>query len=106
MQATIRGNLLEDVFVIPREQYRKNEYVLIVDEENKLRRREIFVEWGDEENLVVSEGLVEGEKVCLTPMNFPVEGMTVQIVSENGIPVATEKTAEVNSKQPNTGSGS
>lgn len=106
VQATIRGNLLENVFVIPREQYRKNEYVLIVDENNKLRRREIFVEWGDDENLVVSSGLSKGEKVCLTPMNFPVEGMDVEVVSEDGIPVETEKTAKVNFDKTKTGSGS
>ena len=106
VQARIKANLLEDVFVIPREQYRKNEYVLIVDKENKLRRREIFVEWGDDENLVVSSGLSEGEKICLTPMNFPVEGMRVEIVSEDGIPVAIEKTADVNFQKPKTQSGS
>ena len=106
VQATIMGNSLDDVFVIPREQYRKNEYVLIIDKENKLRRREIFVEWGDDENLVVSSGLSDGEKICLTPMNFPVEGMRVEIVSEDGIPVATEKTAKVNFEKSKTGSGS
>ena len=89
VQATIKGKTMEDVFVIRRELYRKNEYVLIVDEDNKLRRRKIFVEWGDEENLIVSDGLKEGERICLTPMNFPVEGMTVEVVSENGIPVNT-----------------
>jgi len=88
VQANIRGKILEDVFVIPRELYRKNEYVIIIDKDSKLTRREIFVEWGDEENLVVSSGLKAGERVCLTPMNFPVEGMSVSVVSENGIPIA------------------
>lgn len=106
VQARIQGKLLEEVFVIPRELYRKNEYVLIIDENDKLRRREIFIEWGDEKNLVVSDGLRAGERICLTPMNFPVEGMTVAVVSENGIPVEAEKTANLkyNNKPPGSGS--
>ncbi|MCB1120823.1 MAG: efflux RND transporter periplasmic adaptor subunit, partial [Verrucomicrobiae bacterium] len=106
VQATIRGEVLKDVFVIPRELYRKNEYVLVVDEDNKLRRREIYAEWGDEKNLVVSSGLSEGDLVCLTPMNFPVDGMTVDIVSRDGIPVESEKTANISSQNSAAGSGS
>lgn len=106
VQATIQGNLLKEVFVIPREQYRKNEYLLIVDEEDRLRRREIVVEWGDDENLVVSAGVIDGERLCITPMNFPVDGMKVEVISENGIPVATEKTADMGYRKPQTQSGS
>ena len=106
VQATIQGNLLENVFVIPREQYRKNEYVLIIDDEDRLRRREIVVEWGDDENLVVSAGIEEGERLCTTPMNFPVDGMRVEVVSENGIPVEAEKTADVGYGKPKAQTGS
>ena len=91
VQANIRGKLLEGMFVIPRELYRKNEYVLVVDKENKLRRRQITVEWGDEQNLVVSGGLEAGERICLTPMNFPVDGMTVAIVEEDVMPVVRKE---------------
>ncbi|MDG2169813.1 MAG: efflux RND transporter periplasmic adaptor subunit [Opitutales bacterium] len=106
VQATIEGNLLHNVFVIPREQYRKNEYVLIVDEENKLRRREIVVQWGDDDNLVVSSGIKAGERLCTTPMNFPVDGMTVEIISEDGIPVVTEKSAKFDRSKPPFQTGS
>lgn len=106
VQATIRGSVLQDVFVIPRELYRKNEYVLIVDEDGKLRRREILVEWGDEENLVVRSGLSEGDLICLTPMNFPVDGMTVEIVSRDGVPVESDKTANIAPQKNQAASGS
>lgn len=88
VQATIRGKELQDMYVIPRELYRKNEYVLVVDKGNKLRRKQIMVEWGDVDNLVVNEGFDPGDRICLTPINFPVDGMSVNIIEEDGVPVA------------------
>lgn len=88
VQAKIKGKVLEDVFVIPRKFYRKNEYIVIIDENNQLRRRSIEVEWSDEQNLVISGGLKAGERICLTPLSFPSEGMKVAIVKEDGVDVA------------------
>jgi RND family efflux transporter MFP subunit len=88
VQATIKGNLLEDVFVIPRKYFRKNEYVLAVDENDILRRRSIEVEWGDEENLAIRHGLEDGDRLCLTPLSFPVDGVTVAVIPREGDQVA------------------
>ncbi len=88
VQARIEGKILENVFVIPRKLYRKNEYVVIINQDNRLERRAIEVEWSDEESLVVRAGLRAGERVCLTPLSFPSEGMKVAVVMENGINVA------------------
>lgn len=89
VQARIEGKVLKDVFILPRKLYRKNEYVVIIDDEGILHRRSIDVEWSDTENLIVRSGLKEGDRVCLTPLSFPSEGMRVAVVSENGIDVAS-----------------
>ena len=90
VQAKIKGKLLENVFVIPRKFYRKNEYIVIIDENDQLRRRAIEVEWSDEENLVISSGLSAYERMCLTPLSFPSEGMKVAIVQEDGVDIAKD----------------
>ena len=82
VEATIEGIVLEDVFVIPRKYYRKNEYVLTVDQDDKLRLRSIEVEWGDEENLAIRSGIDDGDRLCLTPLSFPVDGVSVSVISE------------------------
>ena len=87
VQATIKGRVLENVILLPRKHYRKNEYVLIIDDNDKLRRRTIEVEWSDEENLVVRSGLEGGDRLCLTHLSFPVAGISVAVVSEDGKPV-------------------
>lgn len=99
VQAKIKGVLLENVFVMPRKYYRKNEYVVIIDEDNQLRRRSIEVEWSDEDSLVVSGGLKAGERMCLTPLSFPAEGMRVAVVQEDGIDIASESSGQRNDNE-------
>ena len=94
VQAKIKGKILKDVFVIPRKFYRKNEYVVTIDENNLLRRRSIEVEWSDEESLVISSGLKAGERMCLTPLSFPSEGMKVAIIEEDGVDLAQGEPSE------------
>ena len=88
VQAKIEGKVLENIIVIPREMYRKNEYVVVIEENGTLRRKSIEIEWSDEESLVVSSGLSPGDRVCLTHLSFPSEGMKVAVVFEDGIDVS------------------
>lgn len=94
VQAKIEGKVLENVIVIPRDLYRKNEYVVVIEEDGTLRRKSIEIEWSDEENLVVSSGLNPGDRVCLTHLSFPSEGMKVAVVFEDGIDVADRSIPE------------
>jgi len=82
VQARIQGRLLEDRFLIPRELHRRNEYVVVVGDDNRIERRAIDPEWSDETHLVVAEGLRPGERLVLTHLNFPVDGMKVAIDGE------------------------
>lgn len=90
VQARIEGEILENSIVIPRELYRKNEYVVVIEDDGTLRRKSIEIEWSDEENLVISSGLSPGDRVCLTHLSFPSEGMKVAVVSEDGIDIANK----------------
>ena len=84
VQARIEGRLLEKRFVIPREMYRKNEYVLMVSREKTLERRGLDIEWSTETDLVVANGMRPGDLLCLTPINFPVDGMKVDVIAIDG----------------------
>ncbi len=84
VEAKIEGRTLPRRFIIPRKMYRKNEYVLIVNHDNTLERRGLTVEWSTEDHLVVSEGIRPGEMLCRTQINFPVNGMRVNVVEVDG----------------------
>lgn len=77
--AHIPGNLLQDVFVIPRRLLRESSYVIIIDGEDRLVRRHVTPLWSDEENIVVRDQLQEGERLCLTPVKYATSGMKVRI---------------------------
>jgi len=90
VQARIEGEVLEDVFVIDRNLHRKNEYVVTIDDDSRIERREIEILWSDPERLVIREGLEAGDLICLTYLNFPADGMEVNVVALDGKPVPQE----------------
>lgn len=77
VEAVIEGKVLEDVIVVPRAAVRNSNEVLLIDEENKLRRRTLSILWSDRDHVVVREGLEEGALLCLTPVIFAAEGAPV-----------------------------
>lgn len=82
VQAIIEGTVLENVFVIPRELYRKNEYLVIIGKDDRLQRRAIDIVWSDEDSLVVRSGVEAGERIAITALRFPSEGMKVKPVGK------------------------
>lgn len=80
VQARISGRAADGVAVIPRQALLGPGQVLIVDDENRLRFRDVEVLRIDREEALISSGLRDGERVCLTSIQAPVDGMTVRPV--------------------------
>ena len=81
LEAEIEGQLLTDVFVIPRRAVRAGNEILLITPENKLRRFSVDPIIADTEKLIVSAETgaapKEGDVLCLTPIPFAAEGATV-----------------------------
>ena len=77
--ARLQGSEIEGLFRIPRRAVYAHGKILVVDENNSLRYRQIQPVYADENTVYVAEGLVEGERLCLTPLTNPVEGMKVRL---------------------------
>ncbi len=80
VEAQIKGDTLQDVFVIPRSAVRDGDHVLIVDHEKKLRTRKVGILRGEKDHVIVNEGLHAGETICIMSMEFAVEGLVVNPV--------------------------
>ncbi len=80
VQAQIKGSLLNDVFVIPRSALRINDEVILIDKENRISRKSVEVIWKQGEEVVVKNGLKEGDLLCLTPLLFAADGAKVRPV--------------------------
>jgi RND family efflux transporter MFP subunit len=82
VQAEIRGELAENVIRLPRSAIRDHNQVLVVDDDNRLHFRQVSLLRLEHDDIIVSEGLNDGERVCISPLQTVVEGMLVNPVMD------------------------
>ena len=81
VHAVLEGEIIPDVFVIPRSSLRRpNEITLIDPEEFTLLRKTIEHVWSDAENLIVTDGITEGWHLVTTRLNSVPNGAKVKII--------------------------
>lgn len=81
VQAEVDGAPLDDVVPIPRIALREDRYVVTLDGESKAWRRDVEVVWRDQDTLYLRNTLDLSERLCLTPVPFVVNGMTLMDVA-------------------------
>ena len=84
VEAEIEGLSADGIVVLPRSAMRNNNQVLVVDQDNRLRFRDIKPLRLYQDNVLVQEGLAPGERVCLSPLQTALDGMVVDPVMEDG----------------------
>lgn len=82
VDAAILGRTVDDAVVLPRAALRGEDRVLVVDAQDRLTWRRVTVLRADRDAVVVGAGLADGERVVLSPLEAPVEGMAVRPVVE------------------------
>ncbi|MFT5691661.1 MAG: RND family efflux transporter MFP subunit [Oceanicoccus sp.] len=82
VDAEIEGLSAENVVVLPRSALRNNGQVLIIDEDDKIRFRAIEQLRLYQDNVLVKSGLNSGDRVCLSPLQTAIDGMTVNPVTD------------------------
>ena len=68
-------------FVVPDSAFRSQDTVLVVDSENELRSRKVTTLHLDGKEVWVTQGLEDGDRVCITPVEIIAEGMKVRIAN-------------------------
>jgi hypothetical protein len=71
------------VFEIPNSAFRTSNTLLVVDDNNSLEIREVETIGKQGNQVWVSHGLVDGEQVCITPVDIIADGMKVRIKNPN-----------------------
>lgn len=105
VQAQIAGEVINNVFVIPRSTLREGDQVLLVDNNNTLAQRAVNVIWRDNDNVVIDRGLEIDERLVTTPLSIAAQGAPVRVRSEapkHDTPRATQ-TAPALPSVPNSG---
>ncbi len=82
VNAEIAGRSAEQVTLVPRSAMRDGSRLLVVDEENRLRYRDVEVLRIDRDDVLIRAGLLAGERVCISQLQTVVEGMQVRPILE------------------------
>lgn len=76
----LRGKMLRNVFVIPRIAFRDNSTVWIMDSNQKLLIRNVMPSRIEREEVIISEGLENGEMIVATNISGAADGMKLRPV--------------------------
>ena len=82
VEARIAGKIIENIVSLPRSVIRNNSQVLVVDAENKMYYRDVEIFRLEQDRVLISGGLMPGEKICTSPIQAVVDGMSVRPVLE------------------------
>ena len=82
VHADIKGRTVDNLITLPRSVIRNNNQVLVVDAENKMFFRDVEIFRLEEENVLISAGVLPGERICISPIQAVVDGMSVQPIQE------------------------
>lgn len=84
VEAEILGRTQSEAVVIPRDALRMEDRVLVVDANEHLEIRDVEVLRATREHAVIGEGLSTGDRLCVTSLSAPVEGMRVRVMNPEG----------------------
>jgi len=93
VEAEILGRSVDAAVMLPRAALRRDEagpgepprdghFVLVVNDESRLEFRPVEVLRSERERVVIGAGLAAGERVCISRLRAPVDGMLVRIAGE------------------------
>lgn len=98
LEAEIMGKDHHDIVVLPRRALRNGTEVWVV-KDSKLSRRDVSILHKTQDQVFVSDGLVQGEQVVMTPLEVAIEGMRVDTVDYDEQSITNLGTPALNSTQ-------
>jgi RNA:NAD 2'-phosphotransferase (TPT1/KptA family) len=76
----IEGRSLSEAYVLPRYALRGSDTVYIVTEAKTLVTRTVSILKSDTAEIVITDGLIPGERVVISPVAYYIEGMPVEVI--------------------------
>jgi len=78
VRVSIEGQQLENVYRIPRTALHNNSVIWLVKDDNTLKVLPVLPLWRDEEYVLVKDGLQPGDRLVVSSLSAPVDGMNVR----------------------------
>lgn len=80
----IGGRVIPDVVRVPRRAFATSDHVMVVGDGHTVTTRLVKVLRTEKDDVLVSEGIADGEQLCVTALTAVIEGMEVKVVSRDG----------------------
>ncbi len=91
IRVEIQGPEIENVYRIPRTALRDNSKIWVAAQDGKLHIREVTTIWRDIETVLVRDGLNPGERLIISDLQSPVEGMSIRLSDDDGKAFSPQK---------------
>jgi RND family efflux transporter MFP subunit len=82
VRVAIQGRLLDNVFAVPREALHDDNTVWLADQDDKLAIRKVYPLWRDPETVLLHDDLKPGDRLIVTDLPAPVNGMELRIEAD------------------------
>jgi RND family efflux transporter MFP subunit len=80
VDAEVQGRVVPEVIELPRSALRGSDELVVADDEDRLRIRRVEILKHERDRVLVTAGLLAGERVCVPPPSVTVEGMAVRVL--------------------------
>lgn len=89
VRVSIEGQQLENVYRIPRTALHNNSDIWLVEDNNTLKIHPVQTRWRDEEHVLVQNGLQPGDRLIISNLSAPSDGMQIQTKEQTGRPASS-----------------
>lgn len=86
VRAWLPGRHVDEAFVLPRTALDGTDRVFVVDEQDRLRIRQVRVERSAGNQVIITDGLEPGDRVSITPLETRADGLAVRVAGERPAP--------------------
>ncbi len=89
VEAQLPASIGHSVVAVPRLALRSSNQLMLVDAEDRLRLRDVHIVRSDAEFAYVDGGIAEGDRIIVSSLPAPVEGMAVRVNGHEAVAAAT-----------------
>ena len=86
VSAEIEGATLDDIVVVERNLLRNGDWVWVMNDENKLEMRALDIAYRGQEQVLVQDGIENGERIVATDIATVAEGMELRLDGDDAPP--------------------
>ncbi len=79
VRVEIQGRMLDDVFAVKRDYLHDGDFIWVMNDKDRMEIRPVEAAFRDKETVYLSGGLSDGDRIVVTDISAPVDGMLLRV---------------------------